>query len=1142
MGVARGNIKTTLVIDGEQAYTQTMQKLRRQQSAIRAEARALTSAYDENTSSVTKLTDKKAILAKQIQQQQAIVEKLNTELDKEIEANGENSDKAQELAVQYNNASAKLNNFESELKDVEKGLREANNNLLQGAEKAKNYGDSLQAAGDKITSAGKSMSIVSAGAAGAMVKAADAAIDYESAFTGVKKTVELSDEGFDALYESILDLSTEIPVTASEIAGVAEIAGQLGVTVGTNGEKLLDFTEVMVGLGQATNLSSEEAASALAKFANVTDMAEEDYSRLGSVIVDLGNNYATTEADIVSMATRLASTGTITGLSQSQIMAVATALSSVGIEAEAGGSAVSKMLKMMQLAVETNSDSLKDFASVSNMSVSEFKELWEKDAVAALGAFTEGLNDTERNGKSATAVLADMGITEVRLSNAILALSTSNGILTETTETANQAWEDNTALQNEVNQRYETLESKLQIVKNTLQEVAIEFGEELMPYIEKGAEYVKNLSKKFSELSDSQKQTVLKIGAVVAAAGPLLLVLGKLTSAGGALISTGAKITMFLAKLKLNDTTTGFQKLAQAMIETKSGAAASVQETEKLAGVMASNAQLAIGIAAVTALVAGLYLAYRDLNYGNKETRETMKNLGDSIDDFKTKIEDATGDVSAIKAALNFSEKNSELETQYNDVQTKIIDIAQTASDERRSLTQDEKDELQELFDQINLITEAQIALYGDTLSAIQKSIEVEGEMTTDMAAEYLKKLDNTAAEAYADIEKYYDSQLVLAQQQHDVQGTLTDEEYNDRVTYLQNWRDEEKKAIDDSLNDSKNSINEKILQNGGGYDTMLSKFGEYNAQILELENQTNEARAANDIAASENQAGAWLTASMTEIDYLIQRKKINNDFAKEFLNGNEEMVGSYLTSIQKMLESGGELDDENAEIVGSILLAYESMPDSASKSWADTMEAIKTQVDVADLYSKGSAIAHDFLDGIKEGLKKGVDKVKEAAANVGKSMEKGTRSKEGIDSNSPAKKAIAAAEDYDRGLIVGLDNLSGDVYDKAAEVGKKLSNNTQLEADIPMNIRLAESYASALQSAGAMQQAIYHQTYVNNNNNSNQTNYYASAASGQKEIVNAIQNLNDNILRLAAREEGISLTKRQAGRIIEKCLKSVNM
>ena len=244
--------------------------------------------------------------------------------------------------------------------------------------------------------------------------AIDAAIDYESAFTGVRKTVDATDEQFVSLYNSILDLSTEIPATAEEIAKVAEVAGQLGIK--TN--DLMNFTEVMVNLGESTNLSAEEAASALAKFANITGMSADDYERLGSVIVDLGNNFATTEADIVDMAMRLASTGEITGLSQSQMMAVATALNSVGIEAEAGGSAFSKLLKKVQLAVETGSSDLNKFASVSNMSVSEFKELWGKDAVAAIGAFTEGLNDTERNGKSAVAVLDDLDIKEVIMLNA----------------------------------------------------------------------------------------------------------------------------------------------------------------------------------------------------------------------------------------------------------------------------------------------------------------------------------------------------------------------------------------------------------------------------------------------------------------------------------------------------------------------------------------------------------------------------------------------------------------------------------------------------------------------------------------------------------------------------------------------------
>ena len=122
---------------------------------------------------------------------------------------------------------------------------------------------------------------------------------------------------------------------------VASAAGQLGIAT----PDIMSFTEVMVKLGDTTNLNAEEAASSLAKFANVTQMSAKDYDRLGSVIVDLGNNFATTESDIVSMATRLAATGELAGLSESQIMALATAMSSVGIEAEAGGTAMSKLLK-----------------------------------------------------------------------------------------------------------------------------------------------------------------------------------------------------------------------------------------------------------------------------------------------------------------------------------------------------------------------------------------------------------------------------------------------------------------------------------------------------------------------------------------------------------------------------------------------------------------------------------------------------------------------------------------------------------------------------------------------------------------------------------------------------------------------------
>src|SRR5690606_23181063 len=157
----------------------------------------------------------------------------------------------------------------------------------------------------------------------------------ESAFAGVEKTVDATEEELNALKKGIRDMAKEIPATTTEISKVAEAAGQLGIET----DSILSFTRVMIDLGETTNLSAEEAATTLARFANVTKMSQKDFDKLGATIVDLGNNFATTEAEIAQMGMNLASAGTQIGMSQSDIMALATALSSVGLEAQAGGTA-----------------------------------------------------------------------------------------------------------------------------------------------------------------------------------------------------------------------------------------------------------------------------------------------------------------------------------------------------------------------------------------------------------------------------------------------------------------------------------------------------------------------------------------------------------------------------------------------------------------------------------------------------------------------------------------------------------------------------------------------------------------------------------------------------------------------------------
>lgn len=343
-------------------------------------------------------------------------------------------------------------------------------------------------------------------------------MNFESSFAGVKKTTDATVQQYEEIRRGIIDMTNVLPASASNIAEVAEAAGQLGI----ERDNLLSFSRVMIDLGESTNLSATDAASALAKFANITSMATDKYSNLGSVIVDLGNNFATTESDIVEMATRLAASGELAGLSEPQIMALSAAMSSVGIEAEAGGSAMSKLLKMMQVAVETGNGQLKEFASVAGMTGNQFKEAFQKDAVTGLSAFIDGLNDTERNGKSAIVLLDEMDIKEVRLSNTILSLANANSVMSNAITTANEAWEENTALANEANQRYETTESKLKILGNKFSQAGIEIYDSAKGTMREGLQVATNAMDGFltsltnsSDFDNFMKSVKSKIPTVI---------------------------------------------------------------------------------------------------------------------------------------------------------------------------------------------------------------------------------------------------------------------------------------------------------------------------------------------------------------------------------------------------------------------------------------------------------------------------------------------------------------------------------------------------------------------------------------------------------------------------------------------------
>lgn len=408
--------------------------------------------------------------------------------------------------------------FKSGMQGVTAGLKTFNDSSLSAADRFKGLGSTMQSVGRGLTAG------VTVPLAGVAAASAKTAIDFESAFAGVRKTVDASEADLKKLETGIRDMAKEMPTAATEIAGVAEAAGQLGVKT----PDILDFTKTMVMLGDSTNLSAEEAATSLAKFANVTKMSMDDIDRLGSTVVALGNNLATTEKDIVSMSLRLGAAGTQIGLSQDQVLSFAGALSSVGIEAEMGGSAFSKLMIEMQLATEKGGESLEQFANVAGMSGEQFKKAFQEDATTAIMAFLEGLGTAQERGQSAIGILADMGIEEVRLRDTILRAANAHDVFGEALKIGAEGWKENTALVNEANQRYETTKSKLEVLKNNFIDVGISIGEQLLPYIQQFVEWLQGLVQKFQELSPETKDFIVKAGLIAAALGPVLMIVGNL--------------------------------------------------------------------------------------------------------------------------------------------------------------------------------------------------------------------------------------------------------------------------------------------------------------------------------------------------------------------------------------------------------------------------------------------------------------------------------------------------------------------------------------------------------------------------------------------------------------------------------------
>jgi TP901 family phage tail tape measure protein len=414
---------------------------------------------------------------------------------------------------------------------TERAMRELDRELEKGSREFEKLAKAQAAARRELLQSseeiGQGMLVAGAAMAAGLGLATHAAMEWESAFAGVRKTMAPGTD-FAALEEQLRGLALTMPVAATELAAIAESAGALGI----RSDAVIGFTRVMATLGATTDLTSEQAANAFARIATVTQTSQDDFDNMAAAVVALGNSGASTESEITEMALRLAGAGETANMSTADILGMASALSSVGLTAEAGGGALSRSIALIQQSVAQGGEELEEFARVAGMSGEEFRKLFNRDSTQAITAYVTGLGRVRQAGEDVYASFDAVGIKDSEMRRALLLAANAGDTLTASIKKGNEAWEQNIAHVKEANERYKTSESRLLIARNQLNDMAIDVGAELLPAVVSAGEAVGDLATFFTGLPEPVQDAVVALGVLTTAA----------TLAGGAILSIGPKI------------------------------------------------------------------------------------------------------------------------------------------------------------------------------------------------------------------------------------------------------------------------------------------------------------------------------------------------------------------------------------------------------------------------------------------------------------------------------------------------------------------------------------------------------------------------------------------------------------------------